>query len=69
MAEFKEIDRPWGWVFSEEKKCACSVCGEQVNPFGIWHKHPKLKTIQCEECNRFYSKGIYVQATGFECIF
>ena len=31
MAEFKEVDKPWGWVF--QKEVACTVCGEQINPF------------------------------------
>ena len=38
----------------------------QINPFGIWHKHPRLKTIQCEECNRFYNRGHWIKdAEGF----
>jgi len=31
MAEFKEVDKPWGWVF--QKEVTCTVCGEQINPF------------------------------------
>jgi len=64
MAEFKEVDKPWGWVF--QKEVTCTVCGEQINPFSSWHTHPRLKTIQCVDCNRFYSRGLWIKdAEGY----
>ena len=51
----EEADKPWAWVFKE--KVTCTACWAQVNPFGEWHSHPKLKTIQCADCNQFYHKG------------
>jgi hypothetical protein len=51
----EEADKPWAWVWNA--KTNCTVCGDQINPFGVWYTHPILKTMQCGECNKFYHKG------------
>lgn len=55
MERVNEGDQPWAWVFDE--KVACTACDNQVDPFGVWHYHPKLNVIQCGDCNKMYRKG------------
>ena len=56
MAAFSDVEHPWSWLYREEVKCTC--CSEQINPFGVWYCHPILKTVQCSECNKFYTQGM-----------
>jgi len=52
---FSDVEHPWSWLHREEIKCSC--CGDQVNPFNNWFRHPILKTIQCSKCRDFYKEG------------
>ena len=52
---FSDVEYPWSWLYREEVKCTC--CSDQINPFGVWYEHPVLKTVQCSECNKFYTNG------------
>lgn len=54
-AAFSDVEHPWSWLYREEVKCTC--CNEQINPFGVWYRHPVMNTVQCGDCNKFYSAG------------
>jgi len=54
---FSDVEHPWSWLHRDEIKCSC--CGDQVNPFNTWFRHPVLKTVQCSKCNDFYNAGLF----------